>query len=282
MDITKRMNRSWENYSRDLVNKIQKNTTPNSYASDWTASNESNKHQELVGKAVDIICQDGLALAYKFVEDNTLLWRDEDGTHESFYKAYPVPGHPEVFFIHHIRDNIQPITCIDLILDMEEQLATVIIAKLAVDSDYPRDVEHSIHFGWIGGRKNKTTHGFTKDLVGKAILWEMPSYTGKPPIKHIYLSPMYYGIYMTRDDECYMTADPADYIKLKDNLYLISIIEKHRSGIQLTFTINTELIEDVVGHFGISAGNELDGSKPKIVCTMITGRKGQFVPMETV
>lgn len=205
-------------------------------------------------------------------------WRKRE--RESFYKAYPIPGHNEVIFVHHIRDGVFPVTCVDLVMDLETNLATVVIANISENEIYPRDVKHTIHFATINGNIAKT-HSYSTDLVGKAILWEMPSYTNKPPIKHIYLSPMYYGIYMTRNDECYMTADPADYVKLKDNLYLISIIEKHRSGIQLTFVINTELVEDVVGHFGISAGNELDKIEPKIVCTMITGRKGRFVPMET-
>lgn len=281
MEINKRMDRSWENYSQERVELIQKNTSPASYSSDWTAGKNGNNIPQIEGKTFVIEEENGIKLTYEFISDNKLIWEEDNETHESFYKAYEVPGHSEVIFVHHIRDGIMPVTCIDLILDLETNLATVIKAQISGNEVYPRDVEHTIHFASINGM-GKGTHEFSTDLIGKAILWEMPSYTMKPPIKHIYLSPMYYGIYMTRDDTCYMTADPADYIKIKEDVYVISIIEKHRSGIQLTFAINTNLIEDVVGHFGISAGNELDGSEPKVVCTMITGRKGRFVPMETI
>lgn len=87
---------------------------------------------------------------------------------------------------------------------------------------------------------------------------------------------------MTRDDACFMSADPAEYIRIRDDLYLVTVVEERRSGIQLTFLINTDLLEDVVGHFGISMGNEMGENTPQIACTMMTGRKGTFVPMETV
>ena len=110
----------------------------------------------------------------------------------------------------------------------------------------------------------------------------MPGFTAKPPIKHIYLSPKYYGIFMTRGDSCFMSANPADYVKIRDGLYLVSIMEERRSGIQLSFLIETELLQDVVGHFGISAGNEVGQDEPRIVCTVMEGRKGRWAPMETV
>ena len=188
-------------------------------------------------------------------------------------------------FVHQYRDGLWPPTCVDLVLDLETGYATVVIAQLGGD-ERPREAVHTIRFGEITGIPHPADaepHGYTTDLIGKAIHWEMPAFTKKPPIKHIYLSPLYYGIFMTREDgTCYMAADPADYIRIRGNLYLVSVIEARRSGIQLNFLINTDLLEDVVGHFGISAGNERGQDEPKIVCTVMTGRKGTFVPMETL
>lgn len=98
-----------------------------------------------------------------------------------------------------------------------------------------------IYFGEIEGKDHpggSARHRYTTDLVGRAIHWEMPAFTGKPPIKHIYLSPKYYGIFMTRDDTCFMSADPAEYIRIRDDLYLVTVVEERRSGIQLSFLIN--------------------------------------------
>ena len=64
-------------------------------------------------------------------------------------------------------------------------------------------------------------------------------------------------------------------------MFLVSAIEERRSGIQLTFVINIESLEDVVGHFGISSGNEV-GDKIRIVSTVMTGRKGKWTELETV
>ena len=113
-------------------------------------------------------------------------------------------------------------------------------------------------------------------------MWEMPEHTGKPPIKHSYVCPEYYAIHMTRPDgTCFMSADPADYVKVKDDVFFLSVVEERRSGLQLNFLINTELLEDIVGHFGINAGNEIGQDEPKIICTVMTGRKGKWAPLET-
>ena len=223
---------------------------------------------------------------------------------ECFYRAIPAPGYPGILFVQHYHDGKVPAACTNLVLDLERGYVTRVQAVLGTGSN-PREVQHEISFGRVTegpasevpGTGEKTappaftgvpadSQGeapcFTTELVGKAILWHMPAYTNKPPIKHIYLSPEYYGIRMTRDDECYMTADPADYVRIRDDLYLVSIVEKRRSGIQLTFLINTSLLQDVVGHFGISTGNEPGQDKAEIICTVMTGRQGEWSTLQSL
>ena len=242
--------------------------------------------EAILGQRLELSFPNDATLTLSFRSETELAWDDSDGAQGSgFYRALSAPGCPKVVFVHQYRDGLWPPTCVDLVLDLETGYATVVIAQLGGD-ERPREAVHTIRFGEITGIPHPADaepHGYTTDLIGKAIHWEMPAFTKKPPIKHIYLSPLYYGIFMTREDgTCYMAADPADYIRIRGNLYLVSVIEARRSGIQLNFLINTDLLEDVVGHFGISAGNERGQDEPKIVCTVMTGRKGTFVPMETL
>jgi len=283
----KRMDRRWSFISQEELTAIAANLTPAEYASDWmTNTNDYEFAPQLLGCSMNLQFADGLSLHYDFYDQKFLKWSDDKGQGGTcFYRALEAPGYQDVIFVHHYRDGLLPPTCVELVLDLKTGCCTAVIGRLGARSVNPREVDHTIHFGRIAklAQKDAQLHSYTTELVGKAIHWDMPAFTRKPPIKHIYLSPKYYGIHMTRDDDsCFMSADPADYVKIRENLYLVTAMEERRSGIQLCFLINTELLEDIVGHFGISAGNEVGQDKPKIVCTVMTGRKGKFVPMETI
>lgn len=285
--MRKRMNRTWAEISKADVERLAAGLTAETYAADWMTDDSNFAFAEVVlDQHLKLSFSDDTALTLFFRSKTELAWDDSDGVQGSgFYRALSAPGHPQVVFVHQYRDGMWPPTCVDLVLNLETGYATAITACLG-GNERPREAVHTIRFGEIVGIPHPADaepHGYTTDLIGKAIHWEMPTFTKKPPIKHIYLSPLYYGIFMTREDgTCYMAADPADYIRIRENLYLVSVIEARRSGIQLNFLINTDLLEDVVGHFGISAGNECGQDEPKIVCTVMTGRKGTFVPMETL
>ncbi len=280
------MDRRWAFINAYEIESLAKNLKPEDYASDWMTDKENFEYAQcILGKKITLDFDDGLSLYFDFFSKENLYWSENNSKeNKSYYRAICAPGYPEVVFIHQYRDGMVPSVCVDVVIDLETGYATAIIGTLGVKQN-PREVSHTIHFGKIKGinyNKKIDSHNYTTDMIGKAIHWEMPAFTNKPPIKHIYLSEKYYAIFMTRKDECFMSADPADYVKIKDGLYLISVIEQRRSGIQLCFLINTDTLQDIVGHFGISAGNELDDITPSIVCTVMTGRKGTFVPMETL
>ncbi len=228
----------------------------------------------------------GTILTYTFPGDRTLYWvRNGEEQGPCYFRALYAPGTSDVVFLHHYCDGQAVPQCMELVLDLTSGYCTVVAAQLGKLSENPREVTRDIYFGEIASLPHPPgmeKHHYTSELVGQAIHWEMPAFTRKPPIKHIYLSPKYYGIFMTRGHTCFMSADPAEYIRIREDLYLLTVVEERRSGIQLSFLINTALLEDVVGHFGISAGNEAGQDTPRIVCTVMTGRKGRFVPMETV
>ena len=286
----KRMDRRWENIPAEQIEKLAEGLAPGAYLTDWMSADIDAEQTDVVlGKTLHFSSSMKAIFRCSFSSGNELVY-SEDGSVETkcFYRALPAPGHPELVFIQFYLDGQVPARCVQLVLDVQTGYYVRVRAQIGA-SAYPREVFHTIDFGiaeeiFAEGKLAEAGQPprFTDDLVGKAILWQMPEYTGKPPIKHIYLSPEYYAIYMTRPDgTCFMSADPADYVKIKEGVYLVSVIEERRSGIQLTFLINTDTLEDVVGHFGISAGNEKGQDEPRIVCTVMTGRKGRWVPMET-
>lgn len=282
----KRMNRRWENIPADIIKRLAEGTVPQDYASDWMSDTRTFEYADAVaGKKLRIVSEEA-CFEYDFETKTSLLFSGCGACSVScFYRALPEPGHPELIFVQHYLDGLTPAQCVNTVLDLETGYAVVITARIGEIEQYPREVSHKIFIGEIEGYlhpEGSEKPCFTQELVGRAVLWDMPGFTDKPPIKHIYLSPEYYAIHMTRPDgSCFMSADPADYIRIKEGVCLVSIIEERRSGIQLSFLINTDILQDIVGHFGISAGNEIGQDEPRIVCTVMTGRKGKWVPMET-
>ena len=284
----KRMDRHWDSISADEIFDLARKLTPEDYASDWMADPDNVEFAERVlGQELFLAFDDGTTAHYAFTTRTELSFaRDGEAPTTMFYRALSPAQHPEVVIVHHYCDGMLPPTCIELVLDFETGYCVCVEGTLGTDAAYPRNVESTITFGEIAGAthpEGSVKPSFTQELVGKAISWAMPAFTGRPPMKHIYLSPKYYAIFMIRDeDECYQCADPADYIKIKDDLYLVVVTEHRRSGMRIAFLIDTNDLHDIGCHFGISAGNEVGSIEPKIKCSVMTGRTGTFVPMETV
>lgn len=282
-----RMDRRWSIIPCESVEELARQMAAGGSTASWmTTPNDPDAVEHLKGRTFTLLLGNGTDMVLDFSDSETLVWTLNGAAQPSCkYGVACAPGMPDIIFLHYYCTGERYPRCMELILDLATGYCTAIDARLGQIPENPREVTREICFGEIKGQDHpveSAKHCYTTDLVGRAIHWEMPAFTGKPPIKHIYLSPKYYGIFMTRDDACFMSADPAEYIRIRDGLYLVTVVEERRSGIQLTFLINTDLLEDVVGHFGISMGNEMGEDTPQIACTMMTGRKGTFVPMETV
>ena len=76
MEINKRMERFWENFSQKRVKEIQNNTTSDSYALDWTASEASVKLDGVLGKSFLIKEENGIELNYEFLTSSKILWSE--------------------------------------------------------------------------------------------------------------------------------------------------------------------------------------------------------------
>jgi hypothetical protein len=70
-----------------------------------------------------------------------------------------------------------------------------------------------------------------------------------------------------------MASNPADYIKIKDHLYVFSLLEERQTGTQGVFLINTETLHNIGGFVGINEQNRFE-------CYTV-GAKGEWSTMQT-
>jgi len=77
-------------------------------------------------------------------------------------------------------------------------------------------------------------------------------------------------------NECWMATNPADYLKLKEGLYIMSVVEERQPGVQLVMLMNLNIMRDVQSCFGIGGTTE-EGNH--IETWMHANRKGRFVEM---
>jgi len=102
-------------------------------------------------------------------------------------------------------------------------------------------------------------HGFTTELVGKAFSW---TYSDFMQSIHVYSSPESYSWTIMLPDNTggFMWSSPCFYVKLRDDVYLMSWTEDTCNGNQGTFVLNTSIMHDAGFFFGIggNAGGEAD------------------------
>lgn len=153
-----------------------------------------------------------------------------------------------------------------LVIDANVGLVTLCEAHFGNGIE-AREVAHHFMFGRIEGFSDPGyRHHFTSKMVGKAIYWTY--HDGMPPIKHIYSSEYYYTYVMQFGDRCWMASNPADFIEIRDNLYIFSFIEERQAGTQGFFLINLDTLRDVGSFLGINTQGNFEcytvGAKGKM------------------
>ena len=230
---------------------------------------------DLVGKHFEMVFDDGLQLTYDFLETNKLCWSDGKTSQEDFVQVYNSSVENVYLFFHHIKGSVPP-TARMIVMDLDNGLVTATVAGLC-RTKHPSDVVREFHFGLIKGYEDPGyRHSFTTDMVGKAISW-----TYRDPqiiIKHIYTSPRYYTVtnkIKGRDGEdIYICAsNMADYIKIREGLYIFTLVEEGMAGVQLFFLMDLYKLHDVGCWYGVNAGG--------LRCYGV-GARGKWAPMYTL
>ena len=230
---------------------------------------------ELTGQKFRLVLDGGQKFFVDFLTGNTLLWAAM-GTPGQVEYYECAKGEDSTFFVNFELTGTTPRTNYTAILDTAERLVTLVKTVTGHDEKYPYLVDSEYFFGAIdvpGISLPEKRHGFTTDLVGKRIHWH---YSPTLEIIHVYYCTDYCRITfpegrawgsMSREEfQEMLDLEPYDekaaYIKIKDGLYLVSVMEQNMSrrgftGNSLLFLIDTVRVHDVgrsFGHAGLREG----------------------------
>ena len=189
---------------------------------------------------------------FRFTGLNELFFKEEGEPEKKCYvNVKTLDG--EVYFVNFLVPGYAASRQITLIPDMVSGCATVVDAHVGtVNSNI--DVDRDFYFGRLeGDYAGGELHGFTLDLLGKSIIWEYSPKIIK--IKHIYNCDIYYTYKNLTEAGTWMATNPADYVKIRDGLYLFSFVEERQVGIQAVFLIDLSRMHDIGCFYGISSGH---------------------------
>ena len=274
-----RIKRRWDFFTMDEIKEVHAKTTTESV---W---NDALNHPMLVtderlGGTQMTFEFDDFTIEYEFADERHLHWKSGDHESDEIYNVSPAPGYDNILFLHHYRSGYELPKCTDIIFNLDTGYAVFIDATVGVP-ECPRETFHEIYFGNIQGveaPEGAVKPDFTSDLLGKAYYWRHP----KEPkgIKYMFPCQQYYSYFMrfTKFDEVWMATNPADYIKIDENLYLLIIVEERQTGIQLCMLMNFDLLRDCQSGFGI--GNPLNFTA-RLETFQRSGRVGEEAPFVT-
>ncbi len=215
-----------------------------------------------VGREISLRFDDGAAWDYVFPALHTLRYRrpGESGWHEELYRPFRLDD-DLVCLAHYCSDDYPP-ACHILFLDFDNGLATCIEASVNGRYDL-RDAVPVYHFGVMETAgvvpSRLKRHGFTRELLGRSFTW---TYSDSMTSQHIYNAPHSYswtiinntgaGTAMNRAGG-YVWSSPCEYIKLRDDVYVLNWVEERWEGIMGTAAINLRLMRDCGFSFGVGA-----------------------------
>jgi putative NADH-flavin reductase len=236
---------------------------------------------ELAGKNFTLLFDLGGDYYLNFIDGHHLLWTELDGEPaQYYYECAKMDG--STYFVNFELVGTTPRTGLTLILDFEQRLVTLCRSYTDFSKKYPTLVETEFDFGVIdldGFVPPLIRHGYTMDLIGKRIKW---IYSPEFAMIHVYYNPFHqrgvippdylYKMIPNMDEGAKWEGNPYDetarYIKIKQNIYLVSFLEQNMSkqgmpGNSLLFLMDVARVHDIgrsFGHAGnVGAGNSYDG-----------------------
>ena len=212
------------------------------------AGNRLPNSDYLVGKELTVRYDDGgPVLQYKFAEPKKLQWRRE-GTNEwreETYEAWePAPG---VIFFGHLLGGSPRHDGVAIALDFDNAMTTCVQGWLGT----PYMANEAARKTWFGVIEMQglippqyRRHRFTDELVGRAMTW---NYSPGLTSMHVYTTPYSFSwiIFLPSGAGGLEWSGPAQYVKLRDDLYLFNWLEEACNGTLGILVINLRTMHDV-------------------------------------
>ncbi len=178
----------------------------------------------------------------------------------------------EVYFVNFLVPGYEWCRQITFVPDMKYGYATIVDAHFGTENSNI-DVSREFKFGTLDGEfeEGGEPHDFTDELIGKAIEWKYTERLMK--IKHSYFCNLYYTYSALAPGGAWAATNPANYTKVRDNLYIFSFVEERQAGLQGLFLIDLDQVHDVGCFFGVSADH---------VSSACAGAKGEMASTNTI
>ena len=229
---------------------------------------------ELTGKRFTLVFDDGYDRNLVFKDRKTLSFGTEGEEKEYAYEC--LKSADRCYFVNFEDPDLRPRLGITLVLDLMQDLVTMVLAHMYVNPKIPGMPSSDYVFGGIlreDGTVPTIRHGFTTDLVGTSISWNY----GRFDIAHVYATEHYYRVsfsarglaraYRGRPElrqggmggrtpsaqdvyEDFLTP-----IKIRDRIYLVDLLETVKArqqghGNSILVLMNLDEMHDVGRSFG--------------------------------
>jgi hypothetical protein len=193
---------------------------------------------------------EGRVFGFDIVSGNELRFTENGGEPKTCFCNIKTLD-SEIYFLNHLVPGFEFSRQITLVADMKTGFATVCDAHIG--TEYSNiDVGREFIFGKLDGQyEGGEMHRFTTDLVGKAVEWEYGPDMIK--IKHIYNSNLFYSYCAQTKNGAWMACNPADYVKIRDNVFIFSFVEERQIGLQALFLIDLNKMHDVGCFYGVGS-----------------------------
>lgn len=229
---------------------------------------------ELTGRKFTLVFDDGYDRSLVFKDRNTLSFGTAGEEKDYAYEC--LKAGDRCYFVNFEDPELRPRLGISLVLDLVQDLVTMVLAHLYVNPKIPGMPSSDYVFGAImreDGSVSGIRHGFTTDLMGKSISWNY----GYFDIAHVYATEHYYRVSFTARGlaRAYRgrpelrkggmggrTPSPQDVyedyltpIKIRDRIYLVDLLETVKAktqghGNSILVVMNLDEMHDVGRSFG--------------------------------
>lgn len=216
-----------------------------------------------VGRHLTVRMDNGPAIDYDFADPKQLKWRyaGDARWREARYEMYEPDD--ELYFFAHLLDAEFPRSCAMVAIDMKNGLATLV--KGTTGTPYRNNETHPTYYFGVfhmeGGPMPPTylRHGWTDEMVGKAVTWNYQR--GNPGLTsmHLYAAPHTYSWIIFQPDGSggLQWSSPGWYSKLRDGVYIMAWVEEACNGTLGVICYNERIMHDAgfgyhVGRTGLS------------------------------
>lgn len=201
----------------------------------------------LVGKEFTLRYDNGGPVRhYRITDKYKLNYREDDEKvwHEEDCRVYEADE--KLAWFSHLLTDSKPRASVQVALDLTNGLTTCIHSQMGTEY-YGNETSYYAIFGIAEMEGLKAPrylrHELTDELTGHAFSW---SYSDQMTSMHLYTTPNSHSwtIYTQNQTMGAQWCAPCIYVKVRDNVYIMSVNEEACNGHQMIVMINTKMARD--------------------------------------